>query len=697
MKPTKVVLKALLRAPDRTLDRDTLLREVADRGVREKAVDRALSSLVGSGRVVEVRPGVFRGIKDRDLRVGRILVTRKGYGFVELPEGDVYVRARDMGGALHRDVVAVRTFSTRGDRRAGEVAYVVERANDTLVGRFERHGRVGVVVPSDRRIRAEVLVTPDRTMDARRGDMVVARVTRFPTTRDAAQGVVEEVIGPEGAPGVGVEVIIREHALRTGFPGDVLEEAAEIPVELPEPEASRRDLRDLYTVTVDPVDARDFDDAVSIERRDGGFRLWVHVADVAHYVPWGSTIDEEAVKRATSVYLVDRVLPMLPERLSNGVCSLRPDEDRFAMTVMADVDRQGLVERYELFDSIIRSDRRLSYDEVDGWLEADSGFPDAESERLLTTLEELAAILGERRVQRGGLDFETVEAKVLLDEEGAPYDVVLRRRTVATNMIEESMILANEVVARHMVAKEAPMVFRIHEDPDPEALQRIAVILREFDYPIKDVRDASPKTFQRIVKHAHGRSEQLLINSLLLRALQRARYVDFQHSHFGLASEAYTHFTSPIRRYPDLIVHRLLKAQLRGGLGSDGAPEGVGSMVRELEWLCEHASEAEREAEAAENDSVEFKLTELMAQHIGEEYEGVITGVTGFGMFVQLPNTAEGLVHVERMTDDYYRYDAERFRLEGEKHGRRFRLGQTVRVRVADVSVAEGRIDLEVA
>jgi ribonuclease R len=321
-------------------------------------------------------------------------------------------------------------------------------------------------------------------------------------------------------------------------------------------------------------------------------------------------------------------------------------------------------------------------------------FPDERSERALRDFARMAGRIGERRVARGGLDFETVEAKVRLDDSGKPLEVVLRERTQATNMIEEAMILANEVVAGHMRDAAVPMIYRIHEDPDPDALMRVAAVLKEFDYPVKDIHGASPATFQRIIRFAHTRPEKRLINSLLLRALERARYVDFLHGHFGLASEAYTHFTSPIRRYPDLIVHRLLRAQLAGALETD---PNAARMVPELGWLAEHSSFMEREAEMAEDDSVRFKLCELMAEHVGEVFDGTITGVTNFGLFVQLENTAEGLVHVESMADDYYRYDAERFMLVGEDRGKTYRLGEAARVRILSVTPSESRIDMELA
>ncbi len=692
MRIEKQLLKALRKA-NRPMTAADVAEHADLRGMDAAKIDPALKRLMRSGQVFEAGEGRYIALHDRNVVIGRISVTRRGYGFVQFAGGDVYVGARDMGGAMHGDLVAARLHGGDGRGRAGEVVRIVERERTDVVGRFERQGKVGVIVPSDRRIRGEFFVVEGESAEARTGDMVVARITRYPTSRQPGQAAVTEVLGAEGSLGVDIEVIIREHGLRTEFPAEVEEAAHAIPEEVGPPEPGLEDVRGLYTVTIDPVDARDFDDAISIERVGKGWRLGVHIADVSRYVPWGSAIDVEARQRATSVYLVDRVLPMLPERLSNGTCSLKPQVDRFSFTVMMDVDRTGLVERYRLFPSLMRSDRRLTYDEVDEWLATDAGFPDEECERLLKEFRDCAAAIQKRRIARGGLDFETVEPKVRLDAEGHPIDVVIRQRTVATNMIEEAMIAANEAVARHMVEVTAPMVFRIHEEPDPDALAQVAVVLKEFDYPIKDVHGASPITFQKIIRFAHGRPEKLLINSLVLRTLKRARYTDHLDIHFGLASEAYCHFTSPIRRYPDLVVHRLLRAQLTRTL--DRPP--TADMVPELEWLAEHGSLMEREAESAENESVNAKLCELMAEHVGEVFDGIITNVATFGMFVQLPNTAEGLVHVNTLTDDYYRYDAERFMLYGENKGRVYRLGEALRVRVTDVVVGDRRIDLEIA
>lgn len=641
------------------------------------------------------RPKRMQKAKRSGLLVGRISVNRKGYGFVEAPEGDIYVATREMHGAMHGDTVGVRVYPGAGHQgRSGTVVKVLERANETLVGRFERSGRIGVVVPTDPRIRNDIFIAHGADAGAKTGEFVVVRLTAYPSKHNAAQGVVEEVLGDSETPGILIEIIIRQHGLRAEFPPEAEEAADAIRLDVDEAlkDPARKDIRDWFTITVDPTDARDFDDAITCERTDdGGYRLGVHIADVSHYVPWDGPVDREARRRATSVYLVDRVLPMLPEHLSNDICSLNPGVDRLSFSVVMDLDRDAVVRDYRLFRSVMRSDRRFDYDTVQRCLEGVEPFPDADAERVVRDFARVAGLIGKRRVARGGLDFESVEAKVRLDESGAPLEVVLRERTQATNMIEEAMILANEVVARHMTEAGAPMVYRIHEDPDPDALAQVAVILKEFDYPITDIHGASPKTFQRIIAFAHDRPERLLINSLMLRALQRARYTDFLAPHFGLASGAYCHFTSPIRRYPDLLVHRLLAAQLDGSL--DRQP--TAGMAEELEWLAEHSSVMEREAEAAEDESVRVKLAELMSDHVGEEFEGIITGVESFGLFVQLDNTAEGLVHVRSMTDDYYRFDAERFMLFGEERGKVFRLGERIVVRVVDVNIAEGRIDFE--
>jgi ribonuclease R len=694
VRPEKLIMKAL-HASRRGLTPAELAESVGENQLSLERAASILKQLERSGSIAAMPNGRYVALRERNLTVGRLSMNRKGFGFVGTPVGDVYVRRNDTAGAMHGDTVAVRLDGKRSrEGRSGEIVQVLEHGVSQVVGRFERHAGLGVVAPTDPRIRGDLFIEMAReTLRPRPNDIVVARITRYATKRDQMQGELIEVLGAESEPGVDVEIIIRERGLAVEFPGEVLAEAGSLSQDVDaELGRGREDLRELLTLTIDPEDARDFDDAISCVREGGGFRLWVHIADVSHYVPWDSAVDVEARHRATSVYLVDRVLPMLPEHLSNGICSLNPAEDRLTFTAEMLLDKTGLVEEYRLYPSVIRSDHRLSYGQVQGWLD-EGGYPDDETRRLIEEFRSVTSAVHDRRIARGGLDFETVEPRVKLADDGTPIEVVLRKRTVATNMIEEAMILANEVVARHMTSVAAPMLYRIHVDPDPDALQQVAVILKEFDYPIKDVTGATPRTFQKIIAFAETRPEKLLINSLLLRALERARYEEYLAPHFGLASEAYCHFTSPIRRYPDLIVHRLLRAQLAGAL--DRPP--TSSMVPELGWLAEHSSVMEREAEAAENDSVKVKLVQLMGAHLGEEFDGIITSAMSFGVFVQLENTAEGLVHVQTMTDDYYRLDAERFMLWGENRGLTYRLGQKVRVRVIDVSVSERRIDFELA
>lgn len=629
------------------------------------------------------------------LLVGRLSMNRKGFGFVEAPEGDIYIPARETSGAMHGDTVGVRVNAGRSRQgRSGTVLKIFERANETLVGRFENHSRVGVVVPVDSRIQHDVFVHRKDAGQASPGDIVVVRLTAFPSRRQSATGVIEEVLGPQGTPGLEIEVIIRQHGLRTEFPLEVTSHAASrtLDVEQALGEPDRRDLRDKLTFTIDPSDARDFDDAITAERVDGVLRLGVHIADVGHYVRWDDPVDLEARKRGTSVYLVDRVLPMLPEHLSNHLCSLNPGECRLAFSVMMDLDGNGALVGYELFPSVIRSDMRFDYDQVQRFLDGKESLADRDLEQAVREVARAAELLRKRRLARGGLDFETVEAKVRLADDGAPLEVVLRERTQATNMIEEAMIRANEAVAEHMLQAGAPMVYRIHEKPDPEALSPVAAVLKEFDYPVSEIRGATPATFARIIAYAHNRPEKRLINSLLLRAMQRARYTAYIDTHFGLASDAYSHFTSPIRRYPDLVVHRLLRAVLREGAQ---APELM-TAAEDLEWIADHSSTMEREAEAAEDETVRLKIAQLLAGHVGEVFDGIITGVHSYGLFVQLENTAEGLVHVRSMIDDYYELDATGFSLIGRERRRSYRLGERVSVRITNVSTVDARIDFEI-
>jgi len=683
---------------------------VGRHGFEPGDIRRTLDDLVFTGRVERTRKGTFRLARPEGTVTGRISVTRRGFGFVSRPDGpDVYVSGQRMAGAMHGDTVEARLLRTsRWGGDAGEVVRVVERAHETLVGRYEKLGKIGQVVPSDARINYCVVIGRHLRSGARTGDMVVVRIDRFPDGRRDPAGEIVEVIGHESDPNIEIEVIVRNHGLRTEFPAEVLEAAGAVPLEVSEDEIGRaeprwaqtsaagtvradagrrRDCRGLFTCTIDGADAKDFDDAVSIERDGDKYVLTVHIADVSHYTPLGGPIQQEAAVRGTSVYLVDRVLPMLPERLSNGICSLKPGVDRLAVSVRMTVSAAGEVEHFEIGPSIIRSDRRLTYEEVDEWIDKDA-FPDETLRTYIGDLLDLIRLLDRRRLERGSLEFETVEPQVILDEDGRPLDVKLRVPTPATKIIEEAMILTNETIASYMHEHRSPMIYRIHDEPDAETIAELGVILDELNYPVKTLAGGDPRVYQAVIRFAHKRPEKLLINQLLLRSMKQAVYSARLAPHFGLASQCYTHFTSPIRRYPDLVVHHLLKALLAHG------KQAPAELFDDLDGVAELSSLTEREADEAERESETVKICELMQGHLGETFDGIVTGVVSFGLFVQLPNTVEGLVHIRDLTDDYYQHEPERFLLRGDRSGKVYRLGQQLRVKLVNVVVGERRLDL---
>lgn len=674
---------------------------------------------------------------------GTLAVHAEGYGFVQTAEGEFFIPASKLGGAFDGDLVEVSPLPSsasksyrateRGSMRmrgrpAARIARVIERAHESLVGRYEVADPFGVVVPEDPRIPYDVFTQRSAAPDIPHGALVRVRITTYPSRNTAATGVVEEVLGEADEPRIGVESIIARHKLETRFTDACLEEAGALRLDV-EAALSKgyADLRDRCIFTIDPIDARDFDDALSLERIEDDraaagdrcgipvlcgsgwenagapeWRLGVHIADVSAYVPWGCAIDLDARNRATSVYLVDRVIPMLPERLSNDLCSLRPDEDRLAMTVDLRLDGKGRVSRFEVYPAVIRSKARLTYGEVQKWLDgmgAPAAAPrpcddDAEaagetsrqhglraSRQVVERLESLSLVgklRAELRRLAGGIDFPSTEAKVRLDADGRPTGVDLRRKTDATSLVEEAMILANEAVARCLVAAESPGLFRVHERPAADGLAGLIPVLEEFDWfaRIDKTRFAmgDPHAVQAALEASRQRSEGELVGSLLLRAMKRADYRASCEGHYGLASEAYAHFTSPIRRYPDLVVHRMLKALLFG------RPELHDQEASALRWLGPHCSEREREADAAARESQELKLIELMESQVGQAFSAVVSGVAAYGLYVRLDNTAEGLLPVRRLGAEYYSLDADLHRLVGQDSGKVWRLGQRIAV-----------------
>lgn len=663
----------------------------------------------------------------------------QGYGFVRTAEGEFYVAESKLGGAFDGDVVEVSPLpasaskqyraSDRGSARTGgrpsaRVVRVIERAHETVIGRYEVADPFGVVIPEDPRIPYDIFTQRSAHPDIPNGALVRVRISTYPSRKTAATGVVEEVLGVADEPRLGIETIVAAHKLPTRFSESCLREADALRLDVESALAQGyTDLRDRFVLTVDPADARDFDDALSLERvGEGGcasdfggasqavslegagwegagrpvWRLGVHIADVSAYVAWGSSLDLDARDRATSVYLVDRVIPMLPERLSNDLCSLRPEEERLTMTADLYLDDEGRIARYRLYPAVIRSRSRLAYDQVQAALAsgAGAGVP----EEALPRLRQLSCIAKRRtalRQAKGGIDFPSTEAKVRLDADGVPVGVDLRRKNDATSLVEEAMVLANEAVAHCLVERECPGLFRVHERPDADGLAGLIPVLQEFSWfdHIDAARFAmgDPFALQTVLEASRGRSEGELVGQLLLRAMKRADYRPECDGHYGLASDAYAHFTSPIRRYPDLVVHHMLKALLFG------RPELHDQEVSSLRWLGRHCSKREREADAAARESQELKLIELLEARVGESFSAVVSGVAPYGLYVRLENTAEGILPVRKLGAEYFSHDADLHRLVGQDSGRTWRLGQRVAVTLTAADARRRQLEFRLA
>ena len=627
---------------------------------------------------------------------GRIDIRKGGFGFVQTAEGEFFIPRKNMRGAFPDDIVEVAPTKRSGERYRGagnkrfaRVVRVVERAHDELVGYFHRAEPFGVVEPVDTLIRHDIFTQLADNPDIPDGAIVRVAITTFPDRNTAATGQVIEVLGDEDDERIAIDLIVARNKLETAFSSSSLAQAERAEVDVKRAlDEGHRDIRDRFVITVDPADARDFDDAVSIEEHalpDGrsGWKLGVHIADVSYYVPWDSPIDLDARRRATSVYLVDRVVPMLPEKLSCDVCSLRPNEDRRTMTVDMLVDAAGNVVGMDAYPAIIRSDARLTYDQAQELLGGQG--VSGEREVLASMLKQLSG-LAKRRARRreaaGGLDFDTVEAKVRLDDEGYPTEIDLREKTDATELIEEAMIMANEAVARHLRDAGFPCVFRVHEQPGRDALDALVPVLAEFSWFSRIDEGlfcaGNPHEVQKVLAQVKDRPEGTLVTTLVLRSMKRAVYSPRLAAHYGLASEAYAHFTSPIRRYPDLVVHRMLKASLFG------RPEKFNQEENSLPWIAEHSSEMERIAERAARESQEVKIVEFMEQHIGETFSALISGVASFGLFVRLDNTAEGIVEMQDLGREYFILDSVRHMLTGSDTGKQYRLGKRIAVRLVE-------------
>ncbi len=662
-----------------------------------------LLALEKNGEIIRTRFDTYGLPEKMGLVAGRFQLTSKGFGFV-IPDNkgdrpDVFIPPRSLNGAMNNDRVLARVNNdAHGKKPEGEILRIIVHANDKVVGIFHQTGDFAFVTPDDKRIGQDVYVMRKHFNGAKDGQKVVVEITEWPQEHRKAEGRVREVLGNIGDVGLEILSIIKQNDLPLQFPDEVLEAARKVPKTIKKSElAGRRDLRERTVVTVDGEDAKDLDDAVYVEQiAKDEYLLGVYIADVSYYVTEDSTLDKEARERGTSVYLVDRVLPMLPERLSNGICSLNAGKDRLAMACEMHIDSMGTVLSYEIFPAVINVRHRLSYNIVRAILAGDSTMCGRYEDILpmVARMDILRQILHDKRARRGAVDFELPEQKVILDEKLHPVDIVQRIHGNAESIIEEFMLAANETVAKHMFDAHWPFIYRVHDIPSEERMQEFAKLLANFNIKFRVKEETEPKDIQQAVAEVAGRLEERLITTVALRSMKQAVYQTDNIGHFGLAAKYYTHFTSPIRRYPDLIVHRLLRAWMQ-------QPKLKGSEVEPLEEkldvIAEHSSIRERAAADAERATVDLKMCEYMAGHIGEEYDGIISGVTAFGMFVELPNGVEGLVHISSLMDDYYDFYEERYALVGNHSGKAYRLGDAVRIEVLNVNISDVSIDFIMA
>ncbi|EES73145.1 ribonuclease R, partial [Paenibacillus sp. oral taxon 786 str. D14] len=668
---------------------------------------KMLNRLEQNGQIILTRTHRY-GVPERmDLVRGRLQAHPKGFAFL-IPEDrdhpDVYIHANDLKSAMNGDTVLVRVSSKSagGGKLEGEVVRIVHRAITQVVGVFQNNESFGFVIPDDKRINKDLFIPREGFGAAVDGEKVVAEIVEYPEGRSAAVGRVIEILGHKDDPGVDILSIIRKHQLPEAFPDDVMAEAQEVPDVIDEAEIvrqGRRDLRDKVIVTIDGEDAKDLDDAVNVERLpNGNIKLGVHIADVGYYVRENSKLDQEAYNRGCSVYLVDRVIPMLPHRLSNGICSLNPKVDRFTLSCEMEFNEQMKVVKHDIFTSVIRTKERMTYTNVRKILEEEDLEVTARYADLVETfqlMKELALKLRANRMRRGAVDFDFVESKVIVDENGKPVDIVKRERSIAEQIIEEFMLAANETVAEHFYWLKVPFIYRIHEDPDQEKLMNFLAFVANFGYTVKGSKGnkVHPRALQTLLEDIQGTKEQTVISTMMLRSMKQAKYDAESTGHFGLAAEFYTHFTSPIRRYPDLVIHRVIREVIEsGGTLSEARMEYLASRMQDI---AQQSSERERIAVEAERDTEQLKKAEFMLDKVGEEFTGIISSVTSFGMFVELENTVEGLIRLSAMTDDYYHFHEQHMALIGERTSKIYRIGDEVKIRVARVNMDDHTIDFE--
>ncbi len=648
-----------------------------------------LQALLTEGRVQVTKQGKY--VKpDASQPVGTFISHAKGFGFVEIEgrEEDLYVPEDKTGGAFHLDRVQVALLpGQRGKRQEAAVVKILERGTTQVVGTYEQSQNYGFVVPDNHKIGTDIFVPKERSKGAVTGHKVVVELTAYGDERHKPEGRVVEILGHINDPGVDIMSIVRGYDMPTEFGEKVMNQAGRVPEEVLESDkAGRMDLRDLQMVTIDGEDAKDLDDAVSLyQDEEGLYHLGVHIADVSNYVQENSALDWEALERGTSVYLVDRVIPMLPHKLSNGICSLNQGVDRLALSCLMTINAKGEVTDYQIAETVICVDRRMSYTSVKKILEDKDEAERREYETLVpmfAQMQQLAALLRKKRHKRGSIDFDFAESKIVLDENGHPTDIRPYERNVATRIIEDFMLIANETVAQHFFWMELPFLYRTHEKPDPEKIMKLEAFIRNFGYHIKLTgEEVHPKELQKLLDKIADTEEETLISRLTLRSMKQAKYTVECTGHFGLACQYYCHFTSPIRRYPDLQIHRIIKEQLRGRLKE----KRIEHYEARLPEVAKHSSKMERRAEEAERETDKLKKAEYMEERIGSIYEGVISGITQWGIYVELPNTVEGLLHVAELPGDYFYYDENTYEMVGQSTGKTYKLGERIMIQVKDV------------
>ena len=637
------------------------------------------------------------------LAEGVFIGNARGFGFVETGEDeeDIFIPADAVNTALHQDKVQVllKKEQKPGKRREGTVIKILERGTTEVVGTFQREGDYGFVLCDNQKISRDVYISPKNSHGIRDGEKVVAQILDYGSEKRKPEGKITESLGNIHAPGADILAVVKSYGIPSEFPVRVMNQAMRVPDHVLEADwDGRDDLTGLMTVTIDGEDAKDLDDAVSLTKEGNLYHLGVHIADVSNYVQGGSAIDREALKRGTSVYLADRVIPMLPERLSNGICSLNQGVERLTLSCLMDIDENGTVVSHKITESVIRVDRRMSYEQVrcileDGETETSREYQ--EFVPMFFLMKELSGILRGCRHNRGSIDFDFPESKIILNGAGRAIDVKPYETSVATEIIEDFMLLANETVAREYCKGEYPFVYRTHENPDPDKVEEFLMLLHNQGIDVrKSGQEITPKEIQEILESIQDLPNETMISRLTLRTMKQAKYTTECSGHFGLAARYYCHFTSPIRRYPDLQIHRIIRDNLRGRLTREGKTEHYREI---LEEVARQSSVCERRAQEAERESDKMKKAEYMSYHLGEEFDGIISGVTGYGLYVELGNTVEGLVHITALKDDYYTFDQETHELRGELTKKVYHLGQKIRVRVADADAVKRSVDFTIA